>query len=135
MKNSITRTPAAMAGAALAAALLLSGCSNAPAPGPTATGHGLPSGFPTAVPVAQPVESGSHDRGSWRARSVVADSEAQQKALKKLEAAGFVVIGQTGDGDERTYSLADGTYSVRLGFERDGDDYVVTYGVSPRAAH
>lgn len=118
------RLLAALAGALVVTAL--AGCT------PTAS-VSLPKGFPTAVPVASQELTASGKTGAaWNVTVKVADAAAQQAALTKLTTKGFAVIGSAGAGDRKSYSLADATYSVRVGFERDGDDYLVTYGVAPR---
>lgn len=63
----------------------------------------------------------------------VSDEGAQQSALQGLKDSGFTVIGSSGaSSSDRVYSLANGTYSVRLSFATVGENRTVTYGVSPR---
>lgn len=115
-----------------AGALLLAGLTGCTATPPA---DKLPEGFPTSVPVVQPVDSGSQQTGSWQVRSTVADRDAQTAALKKLTDAGYTVIGELDTKTGKTYSLANSSYSIRLGFEHVDGTYAVTYGVSARTSH
>ena len=108
----------------------LAGCSGG-AGHPT---ESLPKGFPTAVPVATTSVVSSEKAGdAWAVKVKVDGDKGQQAALQKLKDKGFVVIGTSGaNSADRTYSLANSSYSVRIGFERSKGDHFVTYGVSAR---
>ncbi|WP_431279167.1 hypothetical protein [Leifsonia poae] len=111
-----------MAGALLAVAL--AGCVTTPP-------RGLPSGFPTQVPVpSESVIASSHDDGTWRLTVGVDDTAAQRKALKELTDHGFEVIGTIRSKTGSVYSLVKGEYKVRVEFTRTDDDFRVTFGVA-----
>jgi hypothetical protein len=95
----------------------------------------LPSDFPTSIPLAsRDVKSSDTSGRAWITTVNVDDPDAQQAALKKLTDKGFTVIGSSGaKPSDSVYSLADASYSIRLGFGAKGGAYTVTYSVAPRS--
>ncbi|MBL3700730.1 hypothetical protein D3228_13940 [Leucobacter luti] len=121
------RVAAALSGVLLIAAL--AGCS--------ATGDAaaeLPGDFPKAVQMADgTVTAAAKADGAWTA-SVKLDQDAtRQQAIEELTSNGFAIVGESGThGNDRVYSLASDTYSVRVGVTTvDGND-VLNYTVAKR---
>ena len=123
------RTSFAILGGTLALVATLTGCTGTAKPAP------LPSGFPTSIPlISNQVKEADTMGKAWTA-TVTVGSEADQKAaLTKLTDNGFVVIGQSGaKAGSTSYSLADQTYSVRLGFGKNDAGYTVSYTIARRS--
>jgi hypothetical protein len=113
--------------------LLLTALAGCAATGPAAAS--LPTDFPTAIPLASSSITDADALGSsWTAKVSVDGAKGQAAALEKLRDKGFAVIGASGaTASDRTYSLANANYSVRLGFEKSEHGYFVSYTVSERA--
>lgn len=80
-----------------------------------------------------PVTAAHKAGASWRVTVSVDGEEGQRRALKTLTDSGFIVIGKSGStSSDRTYSLANKDYSIRLGFVKDDTGYAVSYGVASR---
>ncbi len=88
------------------------------------------SDVPLAVGTSSPViKTGS----MWNLSVAVDNEDAQRAALSALLDKGFQVIGQSDPASaDVSYSLADPTYSVRLGFRKTDNNFSVAYGVAKR---
>lgn len=122
------RTTLAVLAGSFALVAALTGCTGGAQPEP------LPSGFPTSIPLISEEITDADTMGkAWTATVKVAGEDEQKAALKKLTDKGFVVIGESGKGSTKTYSLANDKYSVRLGFGKNDDGYTVSYTIARRA--
>lgn len=122
------RTTLALFGGSLVVAVILTGCTGGATPEP------LPSGFPTSVPlISEQIQESDTMGAGWTVTVTVAGEDEQEAALAQLEKKGFVVIGESGaDASDKTYSLANDEYSVRLGFGKTDAGYTVTYTIAGR---
>lgn len=115
-------------GASLALAAFLTGCAGGATPEP------LPSGFPTSVPlVSERVVAADAMGAGWTAIVKVSGEDEQKASLEQMTDEGFAVIGESGsDAADKTYSLANEKYSVRLAFGQNDDGYTVGYTIAQR---
>lgn len=124
--------PASRALMALTGVLLVAGLAGCSA-GADASAE-LPGDFPKSVQVADgAVTAAAKADGAWTA-SVKLDQDAtRQQAIEELTSNGFAIVGESGThGNDRVYSLASDTYSVRVGVTTvDGND-VLNYTVAKR---
>ena len=134
------------ASVAMAAALLLSGCSLIPhggggisLPGGISVGSGkLPRDFPSEVPVAKGevvagASVGDAAKGKvWNVTIKVGGADAAQQIDAQMTGAGFesTGLGETGDGSGATYTK--GAYGVVIVVAKDKDkgDWVANYTVT-----
>jgi|GEM_PF-3948442 len=111
-------------------ALLLAACSGNGASSP-------PPDFPSAdVPLAPGSLSAFKKTGVvWDVSVAVGSEDEQRAALTLLLERGFTIIGQSDSASsEVSYSLANPSYAIRLGYDTATDDRQITYRVVQRAA-
>jgi hypothetical protein len=151
MRTTVRRpvTAGLAAALALAAPLLLTGCSLIPHPG---GGHGvslpgvsvgtgkLPKDWPSDVPVitgeiasGASVGSGDDKGHLWNASVKVSGAEAADEIATQLTGAGFQTGGSGGDANGAGAIYQKGDYTVLIAVARDGKDgwlanYTVTLG-------
>lgn len=110
----------ALLGTGIVLTLLLSGCGST----------GLPEDFPsTDVPLASVKLSEASAEGAGWSLITSGGADRMDEALARLQEAGFTIVGESRSEVGSTYSLASGSYNVRLGVTDDGKS--LTYGVAP----
>jgi len=124
------RIRTAVAAGAIAAALMLTGCT-------PQKDRGLPENLPSVVPVSDGTVSnavaGSAD--SWSFTLTVPDAAAQKAAVKKLTDAGFTTVGSSTTKTTSTYALRNAKEKINatlLLTERDGKRLVIYNLVSTK---